>query len=83
MELYDINSFSSGELTPRAAGRIDVPAYKNGARTILNGIVLPQGGVARKPGSFMLESITSGGALLEFQGTDGIGHILIFQERYN
>ncbi len=78
MELYDINSFSSGELTPRAAGRIDVPAYKNGARTILNGIVLPQGGVARKPGSFMLEVITSGGMLLEFQGTDGIGYILVF-----
>lgn len=78
MEEYQINSFSAGELTPRAAGRIDVPAYKNGARSILNGIILPQGGVTRKPGSFMLESITSGGGLLEFQGTDGIGHILVF-----
>ena len=78
MEEYQINSFSAGELTPRAAGRIDVPAYKNGARSILNGIVLPQGGVTRKPGSFMLESITTGGGLLEFQGIDGIGYIFVF-----
>jgi len=78
MQEYLINSLSSGELTPRAAGRIDVAAYKNGAKSILNGIVLPQGGVTRKPGSFMLEALVAGGGLLEFQGTDGVGHILVF-----
>jgi hypothetical protein len=80
MEEYAINAFSAGELTPKAAGRSDVPSYKNGARTILNGIVFPQGGVTRKPGSFMLTNLETSSGFIEFKGTDGIGYLLVFSD---
>lgn len=74
MEDYQITSFSSGELTPKANGRIDTPAFMSGAKSILNGIVLPQGGVTRRPGTGLVT--TASGRLIEFEGNDEIGYLL-------
>ena len=74
MEDYQITSFSSGELTPRANGRIDTAAYMSGAKKIFNGIVFPQGGITRRPGSEKLQQIS--GRLIEFEGNDEIGYVL-------
>ena len=43
-------AFSSGELSPQIAGRVDLQKYYNGVETMLNTIVLPTGGGMRRPG---------------------------------
>ena len=49
-------SFASGELTPVLAARVDLAAYAIGAKEITNFIVLPQGGLANRPGTRRLSS---------------------------
>lgn len=44
-------NFVSGEIDPLLYQRSDVKAYFNGAKYLRNAIVLPQGGVRRRPGS--------------------------------
>lgn len=44
-------NFTSGELSERMFGRIDVSQYYNGAKELLNYIMLPQGGVKRRSGT--------------------------------
>jgi len=51
-----INSFSSGEVTPRLYGRTDSDAYRKGAKELLNMYSVPQGGVRRRSGT---ESVLS------------------------
>lgn len=43
-------SFTAGELDPRLDARIEVARYYAGASRLLNAVVLPQGGVKRRPG---------------------------------
>lgn len=43
-------NFTAGELSPRLEGRVDLQKYQNGARLLENMIVLPHGGVTRRPG---------------------------------
>jgi len=78
MQEYSLVSFSNGEITPKAMGRIDSPAYMNGCETLRNFIVMPQGAATRRPGSYMLDTMTSGTRLIEFEGTDGKGYVLAF-----
>tara|TARA_S200002703_G_scaffold96268_2_gene83198 strand:+ start:1460 stop:3439 length:1980 start_codon:yes stop_codon:yes gene_type:complete len=44
------NSFTSGELDPKLLSRTDLKAYETGLTTALNVVVLPQGGIKRRPG---------------------------------
>lgn len=46
-----LTNFSRGEVTPRLAGRYDSDLLRQSARTILNGIVTPTGGVDMRPGT--------------------------------
>jgi hypothetical protein len=43
-------SFTSGELSPNLFGRIEVSRYYGGAALLRNVLVIPQGGVKRRPG---------------------------------
>jgi hypothetical protein len=43
-------SFTAGELDPRLVARTDVKYYYSGAEELTNVLVLPQGGVTRRPG---------------------------------
>lgn len=43
-------NFTSGELDPLLAGRVDVKYYYNGAERLRDVLPLPQGGVRRRPG---------------------------------
>lgn len=49
-----INSFSSGELSPLLEGRTDVKRYYSGCRTLENFVVLAQGGVTKRPGTYYI-----------------------------
>jgi len=44
------SSFTSGELDPSMAARIDTTRYYAGAQTLRNVLVVPQGGLRRRPG---------------------------------
>ena len=45
-------NFTAGEVSPLLKGRVDIDRYPNGAEEIYNGLILPHGGVARRPGSY-------------------------------
>jgi hypothetical protein len=61
MPIPIINDFTKGELSPRFSGRSDLQFYYQGADTIENGIVLPQGGVERRPGTRYFGSVQDAG----------------------
>ena len=45
------NSFSTGEVSPRLSGRVDLAKYGAACECLHNYLVLPQGGVTRRPGT--------------------------------
>lgn len=46
-----IGAFTSGELTPKLFGRIDLEKYLTGLATLVNYIIQPQGGLYRRSGT--------------------------------
>lgn len=46
-----VNSFNAGELSPYMGSRSDVKKYQSGCKTLENFIILPYGGVIRRPGT--------------------------------
>jgi len=52
-------SFNSGELSPLLRGRTDVTKYYSGCRTLENMIVLSQGPVQKRPGTYYIASAKS------------------------
>ncbi len=48
---YIQSSFTSGELTPRLAGRTDLSKYKSGLASLYNFLVSPYGCIFRRPGT--------------------------------
>ena len=53
----DITNFTAGELSPRMRGRIDVAKYFNGAEALLNMVIMPQGGITRRPGTLDVAAV--------------------------
>lgn len=53
-------NFSSGEIDPLLRARVDLKQYQNGAETLTNVLVQPQGGVRRRAGLKHLMEIPSG-----------------------
>lgn len=56
------SDFTGGEISPRAAGRVDLPLYQKSCRIIENFIVLVQGGVERRPGLLHVHEVESSAA---------------------
>ena len=77
-------NFTSGELSERMFGRIDVSQYYNGAKKLLNYIMMPQGGVKRRSGTrFVSETKTSNFTrLLPFVFSTEQAYVLEFGEKY-
>jgi Ubiquitin-activating enzyme E1 FCCH domain len=50
-------NFTAGELSPRMEGRPDLAKYFNGASTLENYLVFPQGGAYRAPGSRWVKEV--------------------------
>lgn len=53
-----LNNFTSGEWSPKMIARTDTEQYKKSALEILNGFVRPQGGVFRRPGFELKDSLS-------------------------
>lgn len=50
-------NFTAGELSPRIEGRTDIAKYDNGAKTLENFVVHPQGGATRRPGTKFITEV--------------------------
>ncbi|MEZ5836006.1 MAG: hypothetical protein R3D03_09765 [Geminicoccaceae bacterium] len=59
-------SFTSGEIDPALAGRIDIQAWDEGAAMLRNVIVRRSGGVARRPGSRRIIRVPDARRLISF-----------------
>ena len=55
-------NFTAGRLTPRLFGRVDLSKYGNGAADLTNVIVMPHGGVPRRPGTKFINETKSSSA---------------------
>ena len=65
-----LTNFSSGELNPLLANRIDTPAYSNGAKQCRNFSLLAEGGVMRRPGTTYLATLPAECRLIPFVFSD-------------
>ena len=51
------SSFTAGEVSPRMEGRVTLDTYREGLADMTNLLVLPQGGVTRRPGTEYLGEV--------------------------
>ena len=51
------NNFVSGELSPFLTGRTDINQYYQGLQTAKNVVLVPQGGVKRRPGTQHIDTV--------------------------
>lgn len=87
MPILDLiqTNFSSGELSPRMKGRVDVAKYNNGSEKLENYIVFPQGGISRRSGTRHTNPVKDANKknrLLPFQFSTTQGYILEFGDLY-
>jgi len=76
-----LTNFTSGELSPRLSGRVDVAKYFNGCQTLENFLVHPHGGVTRRSGMRYVADAAShdaASALLSFEDASGRAWVLEF-----
>jgi len=79
-----ITNFRAGALSPRLSGRIDLAKYNEGAETLSNMMVFPQGGITRRPGTYYVASSKDGGKirLMNFEYSDEQAYVLEFGANY-
>lgn len=61
------NTFNAGELTPNLDGRTDISKYYNGCSKLVNGIVMPQGGVTKRTGTEFVAKAKGACRLIPFE----------------
>lgn len=65
-------SFNMGVLSPEMMARTDIEQYYRGAKTIKNGVVLPQGGVTKRQGFKLLSDLDVTNTAAYFQNSGGV-----------
>jgi hypothetical protein len=78
------NNFSSGEISPKIDGRIDLTQYFNGVQELRNWLCVPQGG-AKTRGGFHFVATTKNNEqarLIPFQFSELQNYILEFGDEY-
>lgn len=78
-----LTNFTSGELSPRLAGRVDVSKYFNGCQSLENFLAQPHGGVARRSGMrFVAEAARHEGVslLVPYEDATGAAWVLEFAQ---
>jgi len=71
-------TFSSGEIAPHLIGRGDLRAYANGARELTNVLVLPTGGLTRRPGLRFVDSLPGRARLVAFEFNTDQTYLIVF-----
>ena len=77
-------SFADGQISPRMQGYVDLPSYKNSLKICQNYVPLPQGSVARRPGSYFVSKTKDNASvrLVPFNFGQGQSYILEFGNLY-
>jgi len=78
-----LTNFTSGELSPRLYGRVDVAKYFNGCQTLENFLVHPHGGITRRSGMrYVGDAVrhATPSVLLSFEDAMGKAWVLEFGE---
>ena len=52
-----LSSINSGEFSPRMEARVDFDRYPNAAKMCRNLLLLPQGGMTRRPGTRFVKEV--------------------------
>ncbi|MCA8933863.1 MAG: hypothetical protein KDA49_15415 [Rhodospirillaceae bacterium] len=60
-------SFTAGQVAPALLGRSDLRLYQNGAATLTNVLILPTGGVRRRPGLRHVAGLPGRARLIAFE----------------
>jgi hypothetical protein len=79
------HSFNAGELSPFLAARMDIDKYEDGCQLLENFIILPYGGVVRRPGTVFLGAAKfpdKSCRLIGFNFSVTTNFILEFGEKY-
>ena len=78
-------NFSAGEFSPLLDGRTDIEKYYNAVKTLENFIILPQGGIKRRPGTYYVSEVkdsTRKTRLIPFQFSTTQAYIIEVGDRY-
>jgi hypothetical protein len=76
-----LSSFTAGEISPRLEGQITLEKYRQGLSDLTNMVVMPHGGVTRRPGTEFLGEVKNSAAkarLIPFQFKTSDTYILEF-----
>lgn len=86
MATYQVQTnFTAGELSPLLDLRFDFNKYANGVKALENYIVLPQGGVRRRPGTRFVKEVKDSSravCLIPFEFSTEQAYILEFGHHY-
>ena len=80
-----INSFASGELSPRLMGRTDSPKYTSGCEVMENFMALPHGGAKRRGGTRFINEVKNSAhttRLIPFEYSVDQTYVLEFGNNY-
>lgn len=61
-----VNNFTSGEVTPKLGGRPDLGIYHTGVSWLENFLILIQGGVTRRPGTILMQTLSGKCRIIPF-----------------
>ena len=79
-----LSSFTAGEISPRLEGRIGIEKYREGLAEMVNMVVMPHGGVTRRPGTEFLGEVKDSSVknrLIPFQFKTSDTYILEFGDQ--
>ena len=80
-----VNSFASGELSPRLYGRTDSPKYASGCEVMENFMALPHGGAKRRGGTRFINEVKNSAhttRLIPFEFSVDQTYVLEFGNNY-
>lgn len=75
------NNFTTGEISPQVQARVDIGKYEGACRKILNGIVMAQGGVTKRPGTRFVAVAHGDGILFPFVYSQTQTYALLFTNK--
>ena len=78
------SSFTAGEISPRLEGRTDLEKYRQGSSDLTNMVVMPHGGVTRRPGTQFIAPVKNSSVktrLIPFQFKASDTYILEFGDQ--
>lgn len=73
-----ITDFSAGELSPKMDGRVDTELYYRGASELENVIIMGQGGVTRRPGTYYVDDASGDVGKFGTDPGDGENHVRLY-----